>query len=691
MHLLKSVILEEISTLLMEVDKRQTLAKFGFNEKLQNEFHEMDNKVSPWFASIITFQFAKENNIQGKNLAEIVAKIDQDDLLLFLRQKKPVLNYIKDWIKSPRRPQNINLQAYRDLDAAYKASDEWHREIQQAATGKIEGETGEIIKKYSDYYWIDLQCNSSDAEANAMGHCGTDSRATTLYSLRDIHTKEPHVTVAVNEPNGLVTQVKGKGNRRPVDKYMNFVHDLFKEYFENGKLRGFQWSYAADLDIEDIKKIFPDKFDFMGIIMSSPSYSNNFEFSSADYKAYLKHFINYDNINIKNFGLIKGRVNKILPRSSKHQDALTNIHNELVFENLKADKENVLAGMIILELPRQFMLKDIVAKFGLTVEDFKQVIQTASSDYIIGLMNAISSGYIYPIANGRNMTAEEMYVALVKMVEFEDREDYRERIVNMIGDRINVLKGTPFAAKVATELPSLVKQFPSIAQAVGNGNVSEAGDSLFKDFLRRNSSSSKPPRTGSKEKGFSIEPVKSNIPPEFDKYSRYANKVTGVNLENKRKRLIHDLDQKQHEFFSLLKNGLQGFDVKPKERNIYLENRTYDYTITFKKYPLIVEHQLTIVPHDGYFNVRYDNKVSVDTTTYDPDMINKLIKYKHPTVQIKKEGNHLVYKLPFQASSSLTNQAQFTDVNKLNEIGKSFIQKIQVFNNEILKAFKKAY
>ena len=80
-------------------------------------------------------------------------------------------------------------------------------------------------------------------EGDTMGHCVggySDEVAdgkSNIYSLRNKKTGEPHVTVEVNpseqehyyiEAPPDIAQIKGKGNKKPVDRYLPYVHDFVK-------------------------------------------------------------------------------------------------------------------------------------------------------------------------------------------------------------------------------------------------------------------------------------------------------------------------------------------------------------------------------------------------------------------------------------------------------------------------------
>lgn len=262
----------ELSGLITE-GKEVKLMKLGFNEALAKLLLSIDEKYALFLGDIISREFARNNNINKENLKEILPLINQGELASFIqRNEDPIIN-ILEWLKSPLRNGEINLREIKTLTQAWEMAHEWHNSLE--ATGKIEDETGDIFKIYPDgMYWIDLNTNSSPEEGRAMGHCGTDSRATTLFSLRD-KNKEPHVTIAYNSNTKTLTQVKGKSNKRPIDKYMEYVFDLLKEMSNKGLLDNFKWSYGTDLNDADIKQILgPKKYFFylknnMGITNSN--------------------------------------------------------------------------------------------------------------------------------------------------------------------------------------------------------------------------------------------------------------------------------------------------------------------------------------------------------------------------------------------------------------------------------------
>jgi len=251
--------IKELSGILTE-NKNEKLVKIGFSEDFATYLNEVGGKYALVLGDWSVKQYAKDHNINKNNIKEIFPEVNQDSVIEYVKNNETTVNTIMEWLKYPNRPQ-VDLKQIKNLEEALDKAIEWHQTLE--ASGKIDDESGEIIKQYPEgYYWIDLQTNSSPEEGAAMGHCGTDRAATTLFSLRNSKTKEPHVTMAYNRNSGKITQVKGKQNKKPVEKYMKFVIDLIKQMKSEGNFKGFAWSYPVhgpDLSLEDQKSLFTPK------------------------------------------------------------------------------------------------------------------------------------------------------------------------------------------------------------------------------------------------------------------------------------------------------------------------------------------------------------------------------------------------------------------------------------------------
>lgn len=112
---------------------------------------------------------------------------------------------------------NMHPDNYKKIDAGKTLA--LASEFASEELEKIEVED-QIIHKFDDgSYWYNLETTSCDIEAERMGHCGQDSRATSLYSLRKKEAKQKEsksfVTIAYNEDESLITQIKGRFNELP--------------------------------------------------------------------------------------------------------------------------------------------------------------------------------------------------------------------------------------------------------------------------------------------------------------------------------------------------------------------------------------------------------------------------------------------------------------------------------------------
>ena len=112
---------------------------------------------------------------------------------------------------------NMHPDNYKKIDAGKTLALASEFAIEELEKIEVEDQ---IIHKFDDgSYWYDLETTSCDIEAERMGHCGQDSRATSLYSLRKKEAKQKEsksfVTIAYNEDESLITQIKGRFNELP--------------------------------------------------------------------------------------------------------------------------------------------------------------------------------------------------------------------------------------------------------------------------------------------------------------------------------------------------------------------------------------------------------------------------------------------------------------------------------------------
>lgn len=228
-------------------------AQYERMKKDPDNVGEIDNQI---------FEEYKEALAWAKGSTE---KMSQQTEKIFDQAVSPLSRNRKwtnvfDYIFSMAR----NTQVYRPdfvsgtLDSMDKASTEWHSKLR--ASGLVTQEDGKIIMEFPDkFYWIDLETNSADDEACAMGHCGRTS-ADTILSLRERKTEgsEPHVTIAVDyvdsdDPSKgyrMVYQCKGKNNKKPVEKYHKYIVDLYIKYGITEF--GDEYQRSEDFHVEDV-------------------------------------------------------------------------------------------------------------------------------------------------------------------------------------------------------------------------------------------------------------------------------------------------------------------------------------------------------------------------------------------------------------------------------------------------------
>lgn len=249
--------------------------KYPLTNKIWNYIKTKPSKYQSFLARYFNMRFEKfkerdiPNDLVEERTLNLIETGSVDNILKILQiDNKPKTNltqltlneieslyrnyrYIMDWQNNPD-VRTINLKKYT-WEEAVQMSMDWHDIIALKADGDktIENETGKIIKKYdTGYYWIDLETDCDEEEGKIMSHCGK-SDGNNLYSLRK--NKQPFVTISVKDHNSqsFVVQCKGKGNKKPIDKYYPYVLDFYKfmkiDYYES------EYIEDQDFNLTDFK------------------------------------------------------------------------------------------------------------------------------------------------------------------------------------------------------------------------------------------------------------------------------------------------------------------------------------------------------------------------------------------------------------------------------------------------------
>jgi len=280
---------------LLERNLIKKIKKFANIPEIYNWAHETNEDLSIWLANILIDKVKKklgEKNVSKfiKNFEEKSNNTFEETFFKILEKEKknitrvitPVIHYVNSPIHS-KKP-NINKLTLKE---ALKKSEEWHKELEKTAGKIIENETGKVILTFKDgFYWIDLETTSCVDSAKSMGHCGNTNEGTTLLELRDVK-KKSHITIAYNENDDKFTQIKGKGNTRPIDKYHKYIVDIIIEL----DVKDFQSEYSnsSDFHVEDLSD---ELYDYLE--ENAPEYIKNDQVMSDSevlikYKNYLEN------------------------------------------------------------------------------------------------------------------------------------------------------------------------------------------------------------------------------------------------------------------------------------------------------------------------------------------------------------------------------------------------------------------
>ena len=207
-------------------DHTNKIKKFANNIKIINWANNLDSDMSLWLANQLVIKLKDDAKKRGYS-DEVISgylKGENQELDKVTDNVMNILNqyFIKvlDYVNSPLHDNKPNVNKLT-LNDALEKSNSWHKEIEQNQGKQIEDEDGELVMEFPDgFYWIDLQTRRSEQEGESMGHCGNTNEGTTILSLR--RNRYPYVTVAYDENNKIITQIKGRGNKKPVPSFYHY-------------------------------------------------------------------------------------------------------------------------------------------------------------------------------------------------------------------------------------------------------------------------------------------------------------------------------------------------------------------------------------------------------------------------------------------------------------------------------------
>lgn len=144
-------------------------------------------------------------------------------------------NDLRKIYKEPYRVIKQKVQEWdRELASASKDTDKEDEDKKKLVLDK----DYKVIKQVGGMKWVKLLTpESKTVEGSSMGHCvgrGGYEKAD-IYSLWDSKNRS-HVTIEANDSRKTISQVKGKQNREPVEKYI----PISIEFVANAMMQGYK-------------------------------------------------------------------------------------------------------------------------------------------------------------------------------------------------------------------------------------------------------------------------------------------------------------------------------------------------------------------------------------------------------------------------------------------------------------------
>lgn len=216
------------------------LAKYQLFTRMLSEYPD-DAKIANTFPDETdNREIAAEKKAIQRDIAKLASRIGASDLVAgdlgpnLNRVKQNLLHYLGqeqiETIQNFRFSDQSPVALFRELDSL---EDEWRKSVGENTVEVKEGDR--MIAKFDGgkrAWWL-LDRSACRAEADAMGHCGNAPREKSDDRILSFRTKvtdtrwKPHLTFIL-DGNGLLGEMKGRGNEKPAERYYPYIIALLK-------------------------------------------------------------------------------------------------------------------------------------------------------------------------------------------------------------------------------------------------------------------------------------------------------------------------------------------------------------------------------------------------------------------------------------------------------------------------------
>ena len=267
-------------------DKSIIIEKIGLNEENANFLIGLSPTFAVWLADSIV-ELTTKSNLYGSRDETIKALNESPNLVTQFRER---ITGILDWLTHPTtRKQNLRELTFAEAE---RKSEEWHDSlsISGGEINYVEPIENTVIIEYPEndngikYYWTIIPNANCSIEGNRMGHCGSSRFSTHLISLRsfqpfleDKTINYSHVTLAINQPDGIFWQLKAQKNAKPAERYFPYIFDVLKRMAKGEITEKFKL-----LQKEKIKVLEGQKIEYEKVVNKLQKYFESREAIEED-------------------------------------------------------------------------------------------------------------------------------------------------------------------------------------------------------------------------------------------------------------------------------------------------------------------------------------------------------------------------------------------------------------------------